>query len=173
MLYLDACALAKRYLQEGRSSQRMREITGRSRRWGGLIVSDLVEIEVASAIARSAREYRNPLGRQEALRLVPKTVDEFQRTYRGGAFTVVRADDALVQAGIAQLKRNPQHEIGAGDAIHLATALGIVRDTGAPLVFATADQGLYTAARSHGLQVFNPNYEGARELEALLDRDLT
>lgn len=38
-LFLDACALAKRYLQEGRSSQRMKEITGRARKWGGLFVS--------------------------------------------------------------------------------------------------------------------------------------
>ncbi len=170
MLFLDACALVKRYLHEGISSQRMKEVTGRPVRWGGLVVSEFVEIEVVSGIAKSAREYRNPLGRGEALRLVPKTVDEFQRAFRSGAFTIVHADEALVQAGIAELRRNPQHEIGAGDAIHLATALGIVRDTGAPLVFATADQGLYTAARCHGLRVFNPNYEGARELEALLDR---
>ncbi|HEX8907491.1 MAG TPA: type II toxin-antitoxin system VapC family toxin [Longimicrobiaceae bacterium] len=169
MLYLDACALAKRYLHEGRSSQRMKEITGRSKRWGGLIVSSFVEIEVASAIAKAAREYRNPLGRDEALRAVPRTVDDFQRAYRSGAFTIVRADDAIVDAGIRELRTRPQQEIGAGDAIHLATAAGIVADTGTPLVFVTADQGLYDAARCHGLKVFNPNYEGADRLAALLD----
>jgi len=112
-LYVDACALAKRYLQEGRSTQRMKEITGRSSRWGGLMVSSFVEIEVASAIAKAARQYGNPFGRREALRAVPRTVDEFQRAYRSGAFTIVAADDVAVDAGIAELRTHPEHEIGA------------------------------------------------------------
>jgi len=167
-LYVDACALAKRYLHEGRSSQRMKEITGRSSRWGGLIVSSFVEIEVASAIAKAARQYGNPFGRHEALRAVPKTVDEFQRAYRSGAFTIVSADEGIMDAGIAELRNNPEHEIGAGDAIHLATAIGIVNDAAVPLVFVTADRGLYAAAKAHGLAVLNPDYEGAERLEAIL-----
>jgi len=60
-LFLDACALAKRYLREGRSTSRMQAITGRPKRWGGLVVSSFVEIEVVSAIAKAAREYGNPM----------------------------------------------------------------------------------------------------------------
>lgn len=167
-LFIDASALAKRYLHEGRSSQRMKEITGRSKRWGGLIVSSFIEIEVASAIAKAARESGNPLGRGASLRAVPRTVDEFQRAYRSGAFTIVPADDAVVKAGIAELRSHPHHEIGAGDAIHLATAMAIASEAGVPLVFVTSDQGLYTAARAHGLLVLNPNYEGVEQLDALL-----
>ncbi|HSU12996.1 type II toxin-antitoxin system VapC family toxin [Longimicrobium sp.] len=166
-LFIDACALAKRYLPEGRSSQRMKEIMGRSRRWGGLVVSSFIEIEVVSAIAKAAREFGNPLGRNAALREVPRTVDAFQRAYRSGAFTIVDADDAIVQAGIAELRSHPQHEIGAGDAIHLATAVGLANGAYAPLVFVTSDQGLYAAARAHGLHVLNPNYEGSERLDTL------
>jgi predicted nucleic acid-binding protein len=167
-LFIDACALAKRYLHEGRSTQRMKEITGRSKRWGGLVVSSFIEIEVVSAIAKAARERGNPIERGESLRSVPRTVDEFQRAYRSGAFTIVPAHDAVVQAGIAELRLHPHHEIGAGDAIHLATAVGVASDAEVPLVFVTSHQGLYTAARSHGLRVLNPNYEGIEQLEALL-----
>jgi len=73
-----------------------------------------------------------------------------------------------VDAGIAELRNNPEHEIGAGDAIHLATAIGIVNDAAVPLVFVTADRGLYAAAKAHGLAVLNPDYEGAERLEAIL-----
>jgi len=56
-LHQHASALAKRYLREGRSTMRMKEITGRPKRWGGLFVSSFVEIEVVSAIAKEAREF--------------------------------------------------------------------------------------------------------------------
>jgi hypothetical protein len=39
-LFLDACAFAKRYLDEGESSERMREITGRFNDWGGFVIVD-------------------------------------------------------------------------------------------------------------------------------------
>jgi hypothetical protein len=50
-LFLDACAFAKRYLNEGTSTQRMRQITGRFDRWGGFVVSSFIEPEVISAFA--------------------------------------------------------------------------------------------------------------------------
>jgi hypothetical protein len=73
----------------------------------------------------------------------------------------------VVQAGIAELRSHPHHEIGAGDAIHLATAVGIASEAEVPLGFVTSDQGLYTAARAHGLRVLDPNYEGVERLDAL------
>jgi predicted nucleic acid-binding protein len=169
-LFLDACALAKRYLHEGKSSTTMKEVTGRPKRWGGLFISSFVEIEVVSSIAKAAREYGNPYGRADALKAVPRTVDAFLREYRGGAFNVVELDPQLMQSSIDQLRNHPEMSIGAGDAIHLATGLNIVRDTGADLVFATADQGLYEAARKQGLKVFNfnPNFEDERRLSRIV-----
>ena len=56
-LFLDACALAKRYLREGESSRRMQKITGRFDRWGGFVVSSIIEPEVISAFAKYARAH--------------------------------------------------------------------------------------------------------------------
>lgn len=167
-VYLDACALAKRYLHEGRSSQTMKAITGRPATWGGLVVSTFVEIEVVSAIARAARE-ASAWQRDEAVRAVSRTVAGFLAEYRGGAFSTIELTPAIVAAAIVHLRTHPRHEIGAGDAIHLATALAFVAvNPSAPLVFATADQGLYEAARACGLRVYNPNYEGSEKLVACL-----
>lgn len=167
-VFLDACAVAKRYLQEGRSSQTMKSIIGRPKQWGGLIVSSFVEIEVVSAIAKGARSL--PVWQQpEALRHVPRTVGTFLADYRSGAFSTVELTPEILDAGIDRLRTNPKHEIGAGDAIHLATALAVAAvNPGDPLVFATADRGLYEAAKHHGLRVYNPNYEGSDRLSDYL-----
>jgi predicted nucleic acid-binding protein len=167
-LFLDACALAKRYLREGRSTSRMRTITGRPKRWDGLFVSSFIEIEVVSAIAKAAREYGNPMERPRLLREVPRTVDGFLEEYHSGAFDIVHQTDDLVRAAIGELRGKPHHSIGAADAIHLASALKVGADTREPIVFVTADRGLYEAARQHGLAVYNPNIEDEASLEALV-----
>lgn len=166
-LFLDACALAKRYLREGRSTSRMQAITGRRKRWGGLIVSSFVEIEVVSAIAKEAREYGNPMLRPQMLRQVPQTVDLFLKDYRSGVFEVIDQTDEIVRAGIGTLRNEPHHQIGAADAIHLASAVEVTLRPTRRLVFVTADRGLYDAAREHGLAVYNPNTQHEAALEAL------
>jgi predicted nucleic acid-binding protein len=166
-LFLDACALAKRYLREGRSTSRMQTITGRPKRWGGLFVSSFIEIEVVSAIAKAAREYGNPMERPRALREVPRTVDTFLKEYHSGAFDIVVQSEDILRAGIATLRAQPHHAIGAADALHLTSALKLVAERGERIVFVTADRGLYEAARDHGLPVYNPNTEHEDSLVAL------
>jgi predicted nucleic acid-binding protein len=166
-LFLDACALAKRYLSEGRSSSRMRTITSRPKRWDGLFVSSFIEIEVVSAIAKAAREYGNPMERPRALRKVPETVDNFLKDYHSGVFDVIDQTDDIVRAGIGELRDKPHNEIGAADAIHLASALTLSPRPARKLVFVTADRGLYDAARAHGLAVYNPNTQHEEALETL------
>lgn len=136
-----------------------------------MIVSTFVEIEVASAIAKAARG--TPSWQQdEVVRAVPRTVDSFVADYQSGAFSTIEVTPEVLQAGIEQLRSNPLHEIGAGDAIHLVTALAYqATNPGDPLVFATADQGLYQAARHHGLRVWNPNFEGSERLAERLAAD--
>ena len=167
-LFLDACALAKRYLQEGKSTTTRRIITGRSRHWGGLFVSSFVEIEVVSAIAKGAREHPNPLLRKDALARVPQSVGIFRRDYTSGGLQVLRATAEIERAAIDELTRRPQHSIGAGDAIHLVTALDLNTRSTYPLVFVTADRGLAAAAKEHGLTVFDPNYQSEHDLQRLM-----
>ena len=166
-LFLDACALAKRYLQEGESSRRMRRITGRFDRWGGFVVSSLIEPEVISAFGKYARaQAPNEAPFFKAHRQV---VDMFRRDLSRTTFTIIPVTDEEVEAAADLLRAHPQYSIGAADAIHLVTARAVLAQNASstPLVFVTADRGLAEAARDSGLTVFNPLYQGPEDLEAI------
>lgn len=165
-LFLDACALAKRYVNEGRSTQTMKEITGRpTTKWGGLIVSRWVEIETISAIANYIR--RSPHHTQaEAFARFPQTVAMLRKDLASGAFDVIEVADEITASAMHLLIDHPKQEIGAGDAIHLATALGVKKRL-PNLIFVTADGPLYRAAQGRGLQAFDPNYG---DMYALINR---
>ncbi|HEX6041781.1 type II toxin-antitoxin system VapC family toxin [Longimicrobium sp.] len=163
-LFLDACALAKRYLHEGESTRRMRQITGGFDRWGGFIVSSLIEPEVISAFGKYARG-KTP-HEKHYYSLHPQVVDALRRDLSRPAFTIVPLSDDQVEAAADLLRAHPEYAIGAADAIHLATALALVAQ-GGRLVFVTADRGLAEAARESGLTVFNPLQQRPEELEAL------
>ncbi len=166
-LFLDACAFAKRYLHEGESTRRMREITGRFDRWGGFVVSSIVEPEVISALAKFARAQEQH--QEHYYRLHPRVVDTFRRDLSRGEFDIIPVTDDEIEAAADLLRAHPEYAIGAADAIHLATALAMAKqaNAGTPLVFVTADRGLAEAARENGLTVFNPLYQRAEELETI------
>ena len=167
-LFLDACALAKRYIPEGESTRRMQQITGRFDRWGGFVVSSLVEPEVISALGKYARA-KTP-HQEHYFQLHPRVVDTFRRDLSRGEFDIIPVTDNEVEAAADLLKAHPEYAIGAADAIHLATALALAKQarSGTPLVFVTADRGLAEAAREKGLTVFNPLYQRAEELEEIV-----
>jgi predicted nucleic acid-binding protein len=169
-LFLDACALAKRYLHEGDSMRKMRDITSRFDRWGGFVVSSLIEPEVISAFGKYARA-RGP-HQQHYYELHPRVVDSFRRDLSLPVFTIVPVTDEDIEAAADLLKAHPEYAIGAADAIHLATALALMAQEGSkPLVFVTADKGLAEAARQNGLTVFNPLYQQPDELEKIVGAD--
>jgi predicted nucleic acid-binding protein len=170
-LFLDACALAKRYVQEGESSRRMRRITGRFDRWGGFVVSSLIEPEVISAFGKHARA-QGPL-KPHFYRTHPQVVDALRRDLSRADFTILPVTDDEVEAAADLLRAHPEYSIGTADAIHLATAIALVaqeRAENTPLVFVTADNGLAAAARENGLAVFNPLYQSPEDLEAISGR---
>lgn len=166
-LFLDACALAKRYLPEHASSRRMKEITGRFDRWGGFVVSGFVELEVISALAKYAREHPNYSA--DYLRRHPAVVDHFRSELSRAAFTIVGVNSDVVEEASELLKRHPEYAIHAGDAVHLATALQIRAklDATEVLVFVTADRGLEAAAQAEGLATLNPMRHGVEALQAI------
>jgi predicted nucleic acid-binding protein len=167
-LFLDACALAKRYIPEGESTRRMQQITGRFDRWGGFVVSSLIEPEVISAFGKYARSQTS--AQTHHLRRHPRVVNMFRRDLSLPIFTIIPVTDDEVEAAADLLKLHPEYAIGAADAIHLATALALAKQarSGTPLVFVTADRGLAEAAREKGLTVFNPLYQRAEELEEIV-----
>ncbi|MFL5386525.1 MAG: type II toxin-antitoxin system VapC family toxin [Longimicrobiaceae bacterium] len=169
-LYLDACAFAKRYLNEGVSTSRMREITGRFNRWGGFVVSSFVEPEVISAIAKYARNTEHPILRAHYLAKHSSVVEVFRRDLSKAAFTIVYLSDELVEDAANLLKSHPEYEIGAADAVHLVTALEIRPKVAPPLVFVTADNGLERAAKAEGLITLNPLRDGVDALERIVSQ---
>jgi predicted nucleic acid-binding protein len=171
-LYLDTSALAKRYIPEGTSTQTVRMIMSRSTSVGGFIVSSIVKPEVVSAFTTQIRANGIPRQRQEAITRLPSVVAEFQREFGSGRFRVVAVSDPILDIASELIAENPTWNIGAADAIHLATALEVKRalDEATPLVFVTADRGLANAAKDSGLPVFDPLYhrpERLREISGL------
>lgn len=166
-LFLDACALAKRYLHEGESTRRMVTITARFDTWGGFVVSSLIEAEVISAFGKYARGMAPH--QQYYYELHPQVVNAFRRDLSKPGFTIIPVTDDEVEAAADLLREHPEYSIGAGDAIHLVTALAVTAQAGgeAPLVFVTADRGLAAAARQSGFAVFNPLDQGMDELERI------
>jgi len=165
-LYLDACALAKRYLPEY-GSKRMIEITNQFDRWGGLVVSGFVEPEVISALGKYARNHGTSSA--DHLQRHPAIVDQLRQDLSDSAFTVVSVTDEVVKQASDLLRLRPEYTIHAGDAVHLATALTIrsLRKLKGSLVFVTADRGLELAARAEGLATFNPVREGIGTLRTI------
>lgn len=166
-LFLDACALAKRYLREGASTERMKDITGRFDRWGGFVVSAFIEPECISALAKYARNQTNSELRAHLFSRHAALVETFRRELSGPAFTIVDVKADFVDRAARLLKHHPEYNIGAGDAVHLVTALDVFPNLGRPLVFVTADAGLEKAARNEGLQTMNPLREDVRALESI------
>lgn len=169
-LFLDACALVKRYLLEQESSRRIQEITGRFTHRGGFVVSSFIEVEVISALAKYAREHPNYSS--EFLRRHPAVVEQFRKELSRPEFMIIWLEHDVVEEASELLKRHPEYAIHAGDAVHLATALSM-RGTLAPgedLVFVTADRGLEGAARAEGLLTLNPMHQGAEVLERMTNR---
>lgn len=165
-LFLDACALAKRYLPE-HGSKRVKEIMGRFDRWGGFFVSSFIELEVLGALARYAREHPNYS--TELMQRHPAVVDRFRKELSKSAFTILSVNDDVVEQASHLLRRRPEYAIHAGDAVHLVTAL-TAREELKPqdvLVFVTADRGLEAAAKAEGLPTLNPMWQGVETLQTI------
>ena len=101
----------------------------------------------------------------------PQVVDSFRRDLSRAAFTIIRLADDEVESAANLLRAHPEYNLGAADAIHLATALAVLRQNPpeTPFVLVTADNGLAEAARDSGLTVFNPLYRRPEDLERLHD----
>ena len=166
-LFLDACAFAKRYLEEGASTERMREITGRFDEWSGLLVSNYVEPEVVSALAKRTRETSGGTIGPRSLRRHRAAVAAFRSDLSTAAFTIVPVTDGLVTEAANLLEHRPDYNISAADAVHLATAMDLRSKLVATLVFVTADRRLERAAKAEGFVTLNPLFDGAEALEPL------
>lgn len=139
-------------------------MTGRFDRWGGFVVSSLIELEVISAFAKYAREHPNYSA--HLLAQHGRAVDTLRRDLSRAAFTIVRLDENRLETAANFLRLHPEYAIHAGDAVHLITAMEVRANlkAGEALVFVTADGGLEQAAKAEGFSTANPMREGIEVL---------
>ena len=107
MVFVDASALVKRYVRERHSLQVRRLLAA-----GPIAVSRLSEVEVPSALTRLVREGR----------LSPRARDRAMLAFVGdlASWHIIEVTGVVTALARTQLLR---HELRAGDAIQLASAM--------------------------------------------------
>jgi uncharacterized protein len=135
--FLDASALVKRYVREP-GSDVVRDLVRRRRRLAAAAVS---LVEVPAALWRRARA--GDVTAQQARRLAAKLAADLAHV------ELVEARGPML-AIAAQLVES--HPLRVYDAIQLAAALRLWRETGIALTFACSDRGLLAAARAEGVR---------------------
>ncbi len=141
ILYLDASALVKRYVDEPGSVE-VNQAISRAEVTGTALVS---RAEVVAALAKAARA--GVLTQQEAASCLRAFREEWVDLVRVQVteFVVARADVFAWE-----------HGLRGYDAIHLATASVWQDMMGQPVTLATFDRHLWAAAQQVGLAVY-PN----------------
>lgn len=148
--YLDTSAAVKLYVPETGSNW-LRDLLTADRS-AALLGSQLLRIEIRSALARRLRE--GTVAQEEHRRMLELFVEDCAALYR-----FVLLTEAMVQQAGDLVERYP---LRGYDAAHLATALAINRrlvEAGeASLIFLSADERLLEAASAEGLPVENPHH---------------
>jgi uncharacterized protein len=135
-LCLDTSAVVKLYASERGSTETRRQVAGASE----VVSSMITYVETRSALARKYHSGKIVAAAFE----VGKA--EFEADWR--IFVKMPADPAIVRRA-ADLTE--QFRLRAYDAIHLATAERVLRETRAPVSFACFDATLNGAASTLGL----------------------
>ena len=136
MIYLDSAAVVKLVRQEANSADLVAWINAQGD--APLVSSALVEVEVPSALRRSA---------PQALVGVPAAIGRLFRLEIDGTIRATAA--AFAEPTLRSL-----------DAIHLATAQVLVNESGSALLaFVTYDRRLLDCAKAAGLPTASPGQD--------------
>lgn len=141
MIYLDSSALIKNYSRES-GTDVVKKILARAERFG---ISKIGYAEVCAAFGRKNRE--NPKDKEIHLR----AFRSFQEDWK--LLTIVELGDELLPVIWNLTERYP---LRGADAIHLASALWLVRALRDAVTLVAADSRLLEAAQSERLEVINP-----------------
>lgn len=158
MLFWDASALVKAYSNEDGTSCVLGAFKVLRER-GSL--TDYVALEVYAVLSKHWRANRLTKAQYRA------AVAEFAADYV--SFYNLEVEEPI-RRNAFQLARNHRAvALGALDLLHLASAL-YTRDSrrSEPVVFATSDAALHTAAAAEGLRTFNPETDPLSKLLTLL-----
>ena len=162
MLFWDTSALVKAYSTEAGTPTVLGAI--KATRGRGSLLTELVVLEVFTVLAKHWRtKSLTKHGYTSAL-------DELTQDSQA-AFDMLEVDDPIRQNAFKLARRYRDSALGAMDLLHLATALNAARlRHPEPLVFATSDASLQTAAAAEGLRTFNPETDSLSKLLKLLSR---
>ena len=159
--YLDASALAKRYVVEH----------------GTVVVNHLfrrVTRDDMMCLTLGILEVISIFVRKKNASVVPHTtfnqaMTDFRSEVIDAAnFTKIPATDSLINTAASLVEK---HSLNATDAVILRSVLDLVvvlRATGDDLVLVTSDQRLLRAAQVEGVLTFNPETQTEGDLDALL-----
>ncbi len=139
IVYLDASALVKRYIEEAGSAAVGRLVDG-----ADLVgAAAITRVEMAAALAKAVRV--GVLSREEAALALEVFREEWPSLVRIQVTEPLlrRAEEVAWQEGLRGY-----------DATHLAAALFWQDMVGEPVVMATFDRQLWEAARRVGMEVF-------------------
>ena len=136
IVYFDASALAKRYVEEEHSTEVLRWLEESTP-----AVCRLSEVEIASALARRCRE--GALSRLERDRALAALREDLQ------AFHVVELSPEVVSTASELLLRHP---LRAADAVQLGSALMLGGRLRTAVAFATFDERLAVASQEEGIR---------------------
>ena len=159
MLFWDASALVKAYSAEQGTPLVVGAVKA-TRDQGSL--TDFVALEVLTVLSKHFRIGKLTKGEYRAA-VADFTVDYTGSFYIFDVPTPIRRN----ACGLARTYR--ASGLGAMDLLHLATALEAERlGRPEPLVFATSDAPLQSAAAAEGLRTFNPETDPLSKLLRLL-----
>jgi uncharacterized protein len=158
VLYLDSSALIKHYQIERGTEELDKKLEAELATSGAVFTSVLTYAEIHAVFSRRARE-----------RLISPTEcsemqGNFDADWRSG-FTHVPIDSSVLSF-VRQIVNS--HPLKGSDAIHLASALsmgdrvrhGRIARPAEPVVIASSDRQMITAAINLQLEVFDPEAEG-------------
>jgi predicted nucleic acid-binding protein len=159
--YLDASALAKRYVAETGTpvvDHLFRQVA-RDR----MACLTLGALEVVSLFVRGKNANRIPLG------TFPQVLAAFRNeVFDAADFRKLPVADALVNTAPTIIDK---HALNASDAVFLCAALELaahLRTIGDDLVVVASDLRLLRAAGAEGLATFNPETQNQTDLDALI-----
>lgn len=148
MVFLDASALAKAYLDE-EGTHNVEGVLDRSA--GEVFISDLVALEVLTTIRIAFRnaayaEYKDAL-------------DQF-RADHPARFSILEVDAAVRTSAMGLTTHHRQARARSMDVLHLATALRLQSGSRSrEVTLVTSDHDLADLAKQCGLRTFDPSRE--------------
>lgn len=139
ILYLDTSDLVKLYVEE-RNSDNVRRLVKNCE-----VVATSI-ISYAEARAAFARKFREKGFEEKAYRQVKKDLERDWDNY----FILNLSEEIVKSAG----NLSERYELRGSDALHLASALFLKRESSLLLIFSCSDIRLKKAAISEGLEIY-------------------